>query len=453
LRKLSREPGLYLSGAAHVSALVLMLAALPAAKPFDDAVEAVPVEMMTADQFASLTPGSAAEKDISPNPKPKSEPAPKPAKADGELKAETKPSVLPPPPRAAEKPAKDKPAPKKPEKLAEKPKPAAKPPAQPKQALEEPPPLRTASLPPKQIAPKPADKAKAAVEEEKDADEVIRQLQAEEAERARQAAAKLREQRKAEAKAKADAEAKNAAAEAARKEAEAEKRAERKKAEAAKQAAAEAEREAAEAKRLAAEKAEAAAEKAKLAEAAKAKAAAAAAEKKAAAKAAAAEQARKDKLAALIKSKQSSDRTQDDGSDNNQINATKASTAAKSGEDAPDPQSSGGSKRAGSSLSPAQKEGLANAIIDQMRSCVTNLGGDDIGEAPRIRISIGPDGSLQGAPKIIRAADAGANALARAAMRGARSCAPFDIPAQYRAAMADADGADLTLTLNPSDLQ
>jgi colicin import membrane protein len=516
LQKFSKEPGVVLSALAHVSALVLMLVALPVAKPFDDAVESVPVEVMTASQFAALTEGSRLQEKPTDNPKPKAIQADKPkqAKTDTVTDKADKPSLLPPPAAAEEPPASKnadkkadkkadtkKPDTKKPEtkKLADKkpvepkptpPKPADVKPAETKPAdstLEEPPPLRTASLPPKKAEPKPVDKAQAAKDEQKAADEVIRQLQAEQEARAKQAEAKVQEEKVQKDKAKADklAEAKKLAdakliADAAAK-AEADKQALADAADAEKQAAA---KEAATAKKLAAKKAadekklaeatqaaadaeaqrvadeKAAADQAaadattvkKLAEAEKAKAAADA-KKKAAAKLAADEKLRKDKLAALIKSRQASDRSQPDGTDENQLNATNASAATRADNKPKDAQSAGGSKRTGSSLSPAQKEGLANAIIDQLRSCVTNLSGDTISELPRIRISIAVDGSLQAMPQIISANDPAATALARAAIRGARGCAPFTIPGQYQSAMAEAQGADLTLTLNPSELQ
>jgi colicin import membrane protein len=498
MKQWRKEPGVVLSALAHVSLVALVVAGFAQTPPFQDVVEAVPIEVMTAEQFAALTEGNPDETRQTEQPKAKAEAKAEPKKAEpAPAEAKPKPSVLPPPekkkpeiakpqPKTAEikttEPNKVEPKKAEPPKTAEvkaaeprkveankaegkkaevkkaeaKPEPKKAEPkkAEPKkserQPLDEPPPLRTASIDqpkkaePKKLVDKPKAIAKAEAPKE-DADEILKQMQKEEAERAEAQKAEQKKQREAE-KAAQEAERRtelkrqrDAARAAAQEEA---KQEEARKAAAEKEAAAKAAAEAEAQEKAAAEA------KAKARAEAKAKADAEAKEK---AVAVAAEKVRKDKLAALIKSKQKSEQTDDAGNDANQISARDPKPAATASRDAESAEQSAGTKRpTGKKLSPAQREQLGDIILTQLRDCVSATITSAPEENPRIEFSLNPDGSLNGRPRVISASDATAKSLAQSAVRGARQCAPFRIPEKF-APFYD-DWSEIAVTIDPSDL-
>lgn len=65
------EPGVPLSVAAHAVVLVASLIGLSSARPFADAEETLPVEIITADQFSAMTKGERTAKEVQPTPKPR----------------------------------------------------------------------------------------------------------------------------------------------------------------------------------------------------------------------------------------------------------------------------------------------------------------------------------------------------------------------------------------------
>lgn len=65
------EPGLPLSVTAHAVVLVASLIGLSSARPFADAEETLPVEIITADQFSAMTKGERTAKEVQPTPKPR----------------------------------------------------------------------------------------------------------------------------------------------------------------------------------------------------------------------------------------------------------------------------------------------------------------------------------------------------------------------------------------------
>ena len=102
-RKLS-EPGLIVSGAAHVALLVAALVAFSSARKFSDAQESIPVEMVTQAELNEIMKGEKTAKEVKPTPR-KAEkvaelPAPKPQSATPEATVDT-PAPPPPKPVAA----------------------------------------------------------------------------------------------------------------------------------------------------------------------------------------------------------------------------------------------------------------------------------------------------------------------------------------------------------------
>ncbi|WP_134496014.1 cell envelope integrity protein TolA [Microvirga pakistanensis] len=256
----------------------------------------------------------------------------------------------------------------------------------------------------------------------------------EEAAAAAAAAAKAQEQARAEAAAKAAADAK-AQAEA---KAEAEKKAVEKaeaeaieKAKAAEQAKAEAEAKAraeakakadAEAKRVAEEKARAKAE-------AEAKAKAEAEAKKIAeAKAKAEAEAKARKEAQLAKKLDMGDLKQ--FLDNKQRSQSSGATGAEVQKTA----SLGTATGTAAKLNPSQRDALMGILQEQIQRCYTapiSASGSD-GTPPLLDIRLNQDGSLASEPTVLRAGSSSTDqAVAGAALRAVRRCAPYRVPSQY----------------------
>ncbi|WP_457091316.1 cell envelope integrity protein TolA [Microvirga sp. P5_D2] len=259
---------------------------------------------------------------------------------------------------------------------------------------------------------------------------------AEEAAAAQAAAAKAEEQAKADAAAKAavaakaQAEAKAEAERQAVEKAEAEaiekaKAAEQAKAEAEAKARAEAKAKAdaeAEAKRVAEAKAKAKAE-------AEAKAQAEAEAKKVAeAKAKAEAEAKARKEAQLAKKLDMGDLKQFlDNKEKNQSSGATGSEAQKTA-------SLGTATGTAAKLSPSMRDGLIGLLQDQMRQCYTvpiSASGGEV-TPPLIDIKLSADGSLAAQPSIVTSGNSSTDrAVADAALRAVRRCAPYKIPATY----------------------
>ena len=67
------EPGIVLSGVAHVAMLAAGLFAFSSTPPFPDAQEGIPVEIITANQFSEITRGEREAKETRADPKPRAE--------------------------------------------------------------------------------------------------------------------------------------------------------------------------------------------------------------------------------------------------------------------------------------------------------------------------------------------------------------------------------------------
>jgi colicin import membrane protein len=168
------EPGVLVSAGGHVALLLVALIAFSGARPFDEAMESLPVEMISADELAQLTKGEREAKLQVQAPKPRADEVAVLQELRPPSPLEVKRDVPTPPARPPEVEKPD-------------PTPAAQPPAPPER--------------PRQVD-EAAAKAKAAqAKAEADAKEAA-QLEAEALERAKAQKAK-------EAKAKADAEAKS----------------------------------------------------------------------------------------------------------------------------------------------------------------------------------------------------------------------------------------------------
>ncbi|MGN7125819.1 cell envelope integrity protein TolA [Methylorubrum thiocyanatum] len=410
----NREPGVWISAAAHAAVLGLALFAV-AAPALPDAQEGVPVEVLTEQQFSELTRGERnAEK-----------PENNPNRAD--RVSETMEQ------REPENAKTDAPA--APTRTAET-----------KLAAVDAMPLRADTADPvKEEAEAAAAKAEAA------------KAEAEKAAAAKAAEAKV----KAEAKAKADAAAKAEAAKAeaakaaeakaAAAKAEAEKREELQKLIEREQADAEAAAKAAEAKAKARAEAKAKADAKAKAEAeahakaeaeAKAKAEAAAkAEAKAKAEAAAKAKAKavaeaKAKADAETKARQQAELANKFSPGD--IRQTLASRAASqstgsTGREVQRTASLGAATGNAQRLSPSLRDALVGMLQQQIERCYSAPPGATQGVVlPMLDIRLNPDGSLTAEPRVMRAGNNSVDqSIAQAALRAVRRCAPYKIPAQY----------------------
>ncbi len=393
------QPGMVVSGFAHVALLAATLIAFSDAKPLEDVTESIPVEVISATQFSQMTRGETTAKDVRPTPLPRAE-------KQAEVQ-ETKPEPI--------------------ELKRDIPVPPVRPPDPPVEQ-------KVAALPVPPERPK-EDEAKAA---EKAAAEKAAAEKAEAEAKARAEAAAARAEAQARAKAEADARAKaeakaeaealeKARAEQAKAKAEAEAKA---RAEADAKARAEAE---AKARAEARAKAEAEAEAKRRetearvrAEEAKRLAALAAAQAKpeppkppAPAPRPDAKPETKFDPAAIEKLLTSKEKAAQAPSTAREINRTASLGTA-----------TGGAAR----LSQSELDAIKGAIIEQINAKWIVPPGADTksARAPQIRFSLNPDGSLQGEPQLIsEPTDAISRALAESAIRAIKRAAPYRIQPQF----------------------
>lgn len=223
-----REPGFWVSGAAHASVLLVGLVAFSSPK-FPEAEEGIPVEIVTDNQFSQITRGDLSAKQAQPDPKPRVDrvadavqqrdpgeaprDTPAPPKRPAEMKVDEEPveaaAAPPPPPPPARpdpkpEPAKAAPEPprrEEPVKLAEREDP---------DAIAKAEAARTEADAQAKAAAQA--KAKAESEQKKAMAEALAKAEAEEQQKKAEAAARakaIKEAKlRADAKAKAEAEAK-----------------------------------------------------------------------------------------------------------------------------------------------------------------------------------------------------------------------------------------------------
>jgi colicin import membrane protein len=412
LRFTRHEPGLAISGVAHVALLVGSLWVFAGTQPFPEQEEAIAVEVVDPSALSQVTKGEKDAEKVQAEPKPRADRVAEIAekKPPGEAQRD----VPTPPTRPAEVKLADK-------DEATAPPPPPLPPARPqiRPATPPPPPPAAAEAKPD---PKPDPKPQQAREQlAKLAEEA--ELKAEQ-ERERKAAAEAREKAAAEARAKAAAEAREKAAAEAKERAQAVADA---KAKAEAQAQAEAD---AKAKAEAAAKARAdAAEKARAEADAKAKAAALAqAKAKADAEAKAkrdAEQAAKFNAGDISKLLASKEPAQAAGSTGAAVNKT-ASLGTQTG--------------TAQKLSPSMRSQLMGLIREQLEKCWAvpiALQNSPKPPVPSVRMRLNADGSLSGQPSVVNtSSDPLFRVAADSALTATRRC-QLRIPAQFAAYHAD----------------
>ena len=397
------EPGIWISGAAHAAMLGAAIFAF-SSPTFPEAQEGIAVEVITDNQFSQITKGEETAKQVQAAPKPRVDRVAdtRQLRDPGEAPKDT-PA---PPRRPPEMKVDDR------EVEAAAPPPPPRPDAREEAKREE---AARAAKAAAEAREKAAEaKAQAEREERKTAEAKAEREAKEKAEAEAIEQAKAEARRVAEAKAKAAAEAK------AREVAEAKAKAE---AEAKAREAAEAKAKAeAEAKAVAEAKAKAEAEaKAKAVAAAKAKAEAGA-KKLAEAEAKAKRQAElADKFNAgdIRQLLQSREKAQSSGATGSEVNKT-ASLGTATG-NAP-------------KLNPSMKDALGGIIREQIERCYMQPVGASAGNVtlPMLEIRFNADGTLLGEPRILRAgATSMDRAVAEAALRAVRRCAPYRIPDKF----------------------
>ncbi len=233
-----REPGLLVSGVAHVALLAAGLVAFTGAAPFPDADEGIPVEFITENQFSEITRGETDAAETAETPAPRAEriaetaalrppgeaardaPSPPTRTADTPVaEAPVEAAQAPPPPAVA-------PTPPPPPPVAER----EPPPPEPAAAID-PAPAEAAEPPEQSVAesaplpPSPTDRAQAqraaqALAQARAADERKRQEAARQENQRQEAARQERTRKEAEEKRLAEAKAREEREALARREAE-----------------------------------------------------------------------------------------------------------------------------------------------------------------------------------------------------------------------------------------
>jgi colicin import membrane protein len=398
-----KKPGLPLSLGMHTAVLVAGLVSFSSPKKFEDATEAVSVEIVDESQLREITKGEKAAKQPASAPRVDRVDDKKEQNAPGDAKRQVNTDTTPKPQEATAKEER-----KEVTAAVAPPKPVLIVPPKP---IETPKPVE----PPKPVAAKPAKPVEATDEEEDEADEVVKQAKPKKIEPAKpdQAAlARLLDQQKAE-DAKRQEQIKNQQAKQEQAQEEARKAEERKKVADAK-----------------------AADDKKKADAAKAQEAAkkAAEERK---KREADQEAKNQSTAdaarrALLASREAPSNSGNTGQQVSRTPAAGAPTAT------------------GQRLNPSDRAALAGLLGDQIRSCWNITVSGRPSPLPQVRIALNADGSLSGAPTLVNSSgDPNFRALADSGMRAIRQCSPFRIPARF--APTFNDWRTVNVQLNPDD--
>ena len=427
------EPGVWISGAAHLALIAAAVFSL-AATPLPAAEEGIPVEIFTDSQVSEITRGERNAREVKPDARPRVDRVAetRQERDSGEAPRE----VAAPPTRPPDLRVSDE------EPVAPPPAPPPRPDPRREEAAREAEAARARAQ-----AARAREEAEARAETKARADAQAREAQARaeaktradaQAEAQARAAAKAEAEARAEAEERAEAEA-EARAKAEARAAEAKARAEaaaararaeaaaREKTEAEARARAEAEAKAAEARARADEAARAQAEaKAKAEAEAKAKAEA---RLRAEAKAKAEAEARAKRQAELAdrfdpgelqRMLASREPAQASGSTGAEVNRTAALGAA-----------TGTAQR----LSPSMYNALAGIISDQLHQCwVVPVAVQSAPKppVPSVRIRLNQDGSLAAEPVLAnRSAEPLFDVAAESALRAAKRCSPLRIPAQF----------------------
>jgi colicin import membrane protein len=402
---LLREPGLFVSGVAHVALLTAGLVGFATVAPFPDADEGIPVEFITENQFSQITRGEETAPEVVETPAPRVE-------REAEIRnvrppGDARNDAPSPPTRTAEMPVDDTPV----EAAEAPPPPAAAPPPPPPEP--QPAPVETAQPAP----PAPVQEIAEVVEEPEPSVAESAPLppartdraRAQQAFAARAAQERAEQARVAEAKRIADAKAAEA-----RRIADAKAAEERARETAANQERAKRE---ADAKRLA----EAKAREEQQARARR--------------EAETTERFNPGDIAALLRS---TEEPRSQGASGQEINRT-ASLGTATGSAA--------------RLDPSQRDALIGLIQGQLRRCWdAPIAAQSASNPPvaSIRFALNADGSLAGQPQVVNdSSDPLFRAVADSATRATRRCAPLQIPAQF--APYYEDWKNMTVNFNPLD--
>ena len=434
---MKERAGLLLSSAAHAALIAYALVGLSSARPFEvGPTEALPIEIMSPQEFDAMTKGSKTSKKVdAPAQKVEQLADAESDPADDVPVAKEDVNAPPPPPTAEAPPVPDP----KPDVAKAQ---AAKAEAE-RAAKAEKAEAAKAEAAKAEVAKAAAAKAEAAKAEAAKAEAAKAEAaKAEAAKVAQEKAEKIAEAAEAERRAKAAEEEKVAKAaqekaaqeKAAQEKAAQEKAAKEKAEQIAKAEAEKAAKEKAEAEKaakLAQEKADkeklekmAKAEAEKAEKQAKAEAAAKAAKEKADAEKAAKAAERKfdpNKIASLLGNKASS-------SDSALKDVRDPSRKAASGRQLAPETTAGTSRGTASKLSVSQRVGIDNAVREQISQCWSPpVGASGDNNVVRVRFTLNADGSLSDGPTV----DSGGapRAFADAAARAVRRCSPLKLPA------------------------
>jgi colicin import membrane protein len=398
-----KKPGLPLSLGMHTAVLVAGLISFSSPKKFEDATEAVSVEIVDESQLREITKGEKAAKQPAPAPRVDRVDDKKEQNAPGDAKRQVNTDNIPKPQEATAREERKEVTP-----AVAPPKPVVIIPPKP---VEIPKPVEQ----PKPAAVKPAKPVEATDEEEDEADEVVKQAKPKKIEPAKpdQAAlARLLDQQKAE-DAKRQEQIKNQQAKLEQAQEEARKAEDRKKVADAK-----------------------AADDKKKADAAKAQEAA----KKAA------EERKKREADQEAKNQSTADAARRALLASREV----PSNSGNTGQQVSRTPAAGAPTATGQRLNPSDRAALAGLLGDQIRSCWNITVSARPSPLPQVRIALNADGSLSGTPTLINSSgDPNFRALADSGMRAIRQCSPFRIPARF--APTFNDWRTVNVQLNPDD--
>lgn len=388
-----RRPGGALSAAGHAAILVAGVYAFSTAQPFQPAVEAVAVDVVSDQQFNEMMKGDKTSKVVAREPERRVDRVAE-TKEDKDPGLEKKDVPTPPTKQEALNEAKPEPRPEPEQKVA-----SVVPPTRP-------PELRVA--PP---VPKPPVKVEEEEDEIDEKAELLRrkkiedQKKAEDAAKAAEAKRKLDEKLKAEAEAQKRADDKKKLDEALKAEAEAEKRAEEKRQADAKKKA-EADRKAKE------------------------------------------DKARKDREA-----KEAAEENKLNDAIRNRLLASKEapSSTGSTGAAVSNRSTAGTATATGKKLSPSDRSQLIGILTEQMNRCIS-YSGTAPKTGPQLTFTLSREGGINGGVQLANASgEANFRPFSEAAMRALRNCQPYRIPTRFMDSYDD--WKNVRLNIDTSDMQ
>jgi colicin import membrane protein len=390
-----RRPGGALSAAGHAAILVAGVYAFSSAQPFQPAVEAVAVDVVSDQQFNEMMKGDKTSKVVAKEPERRIDRV-------AETKEDKDPGLekkdVPTPPTKQE--AKPEPKPEPEQKVA-----AIVPPTRP-------PELRVT---PPVVAPTPPKPPVKVEEEEDDIDEqaeLLRRKKIEDQKKAEDAAKAIEAKRKLDEKLKQEAQAQTKAAEEKKKldeklkaEAEAEKRAEE--------------------KRVADAKKKAEAEK----------------------------KARDDKARKNREAKEAAEENKLFASISNKLQTSKEapSSTGSTGATVSNRSTAGTATATGKKLSPSDRSQLIGILTEQMNRCIS-YSGTAPKTGPQLTFTLSREGGINGGVQLANGSgEANFRPFSEAAMRALRNCQPYRIPARFMDSYDD--WKNVRLNIDTSDMQ